>query len=330
MIGIVLCAVLCLAYVNGANDNFKGVATLYGSGTTSYRKALGWATVTTLCGSLLTLVLAAGMVKTFSAKGLVPDAIASSPSFLAAAALGGMATVLFATLVGLPVSTTHALTGALIGAGFVAASQAVNLRVLGKNFFLPLLISPLLSMTLCLVLYPLGRCLGRFFAIDRPILATAAPEEAATPSGLDVMHFLSAGAVSFARGLNDTPKIFALLLTAKAAGTLWGLGMVGTAMAVGGLLNARKVAETLSHKITRLNAGQGLVANLTTAILVLGASRLGLPVSTTHVATGGLFGIGVVTGTARARTILTILLAWVTTLPLGAALGALAYLALRG
>ena len=315
MIGIVLCAVLCLAYVNGANDNFKGVATLYGSGTTSYRKALAWATVTTLCGSLLTLVLAAGMVKTFSAKGLVPDAIAISPGFLAAAALGGMATVLCATLGGLPVSTTHALTGALIGAGFVAAPHAVNLRVLGKNFFPPLLISPILLMTLCLVLYPVGRALGRFFDT--------------APGGLDVMHFLSAGAVSFARGLNDTPKIFALLLTAKAAGTATGLGMVGVAMAVGGLLNARKVAETLSHKITSLNAGQGLVANLTTALLVLGASRLGLPVSTTHVATGGLFGIGVVTGTARAPMILTILLAWVTTLPLGAALGALSYYVLR-
>lgn len=75
---ILLLIVLFLAWSNGANDNFKGVATLYGSGTASYRKALAWATVTTLAGSLLTLVLAAGLVKTFSAKGLVPDLVASS------------------------------------------------------------------------------------------------------------------------------------------------------------------------------------------------------------------------------------------------------------
>jgi PiT family inorganic phosphate transporter len=61
--------------------------------------------------------------------------------------------------------------------------------------------------------------------------------------------------------------------------------------------------------------------------MVLGASRLGLPVSTTHVSVGALFGIGTVTGTARAKTILSILLAWITTLPLGAAVAALVYLA---
>jgi PiT family inorganic phosphate transporter len=99
-------------------------------------------------------------------------------------------------------------------------------------------------------------------------------------------------------------------------------------MAVGGLLGARRVAETLSRKIVHLNAGQGFVANLIAAVLVIGASRVGLPVSTTHVSTGGLFGIGMVTGTARWKTITTILLAWVTTLPLAAIFGAAAMRAL--
>src|SRR6185436_11385527 len=65
-------AVVFLAYTNGANDNFKGVATLFGSGTAKYRTALAWATVTTLAGSLLALYLAAGLVDAFSGKGLVP------------------------------------------------------------------------------------------------------------------------------------------------------------------------------------------------------------------------------------------------------------------
>jgi PiT family inorganic phosphate transporter len=85
----------------------------------------------------------------------------------------------------------------------------------------------------------------------------------------------------------------------------------------------------MSNKITRMNPGQGFTANLVTALLVAGASRLGLPVSTTHVSVGALFGIGVVNGTARAKMILTILLAWVTTLPLGAALAALSYVILQ-
>ena len=78
-----------------------------------------------------------------------------------------------------------------------------------------------------------------------------------------------------------------------------------------------------------MNPGQGFTANLVTAVLVAGASRLGLPVSTTHVAVGSLFGIGVVNGTARSRTVLTILLAWLTTLPVAGLLSATLYLVLR-
>jgi PiT family inorganic phosphate transporter len=146
---------------------------------------------------------------------------------------------------------------------------------------------------------------------------------------IDALHFISAGAVCFARGLNDTPKIVALLIGAKALGAIVGLPLVGLAMAVGGVLGARRVAETMAKKITPLNAGQGFIASMTTAGLVIAASRFGLPVSTTHVATGSIFGIGAATRQARARTVVAILTAWVTTLPLGAALGAASFIALR-
>jgi PiT family inorganic phosphate transporter len=78
----------------------------------------------------------------------------------------------------------------------------------------------------------------------------------------------------------------------------------------------------MSRRITPLNHGQGLTANLVTAGLVLGASHLGLPVSTTHVVNGAIFGIGIVNGKRNWRTIGHILLAWISTLPLGLALGA--------
>jgi PiT family inorganic phosphate transporter len=96
-------------------------------------------------------------------------------------------------------------------------------------------------------------------------------------------------------------------------------------MALGGLIQSRRVAETLSRGITALNHGQGLIANLVTAGLVLGASHLGLPVSTTHVSTGAIFGIGAVSGQRNWRTIAHILLTWIVTLPLGLALGAGVY-----
>src|SRR5688500_13847943 len=108
---VILIGVLLLAFSNGANDNFKGVSTLFGSGTTNYRRALIWATVTTLAGSLLALGVARGLVQTFTGKGLVADRVTSEPAFLTAVSLGAALTVLLATRLGLPVSTTHALTG---------------------------------------------------------------------------------------------------------------------------------------------------------------------------------------------------------------------------
>jgi PiT family inorganic phosphate transporter len=100
---------------------------------------------------------------------------------------------------------------------------------------------------------------------------------------------------------------------------------VAVVMAIGGLLNARKVAETMSRKITAMNHGQGFTANLTTAILVVFASLFGLPVSTTHVSVGSLFGIGLTTGKANLRVMNAIVLSWLLTLPCAAILAGFVY-----
>ena len=134
---LIILATLFVAYTNGANDNFKGVATLFGSGTSDYRKALAWATVTTLAGSLTAFFFATKLVKTFSGKGLVPDALAATPEFLLAVALGASVTILLATVTGIPISTTHSLTGALVGAGLVAIGTGLGFSTLGRNFLFP-------------------------------------------------------------------------------------------------------------------------------------------------------------------------------------------------
>lgn len=141
---------------------------------------------------------------------------------------------------------------------------------------------------------------------------------------LDRLHYLSSGMVCYARGLNDTPKIAAVLLLAKLSG-FGSTALVGLAIAAGGVFSARKVAETMSQKITSMNHGQGFAANLVTGLIVIGASRLGLPVSTTHVSCGSLFGIGAVTGQGHRSMIGKILGAWVITLPVAAVWGAIGY-----
>lgn len=361
---------LFLAYANGANDNFKGVATLYGSGTTSYSRALIWGTATTALGSLCALLLARGLLASFSGKGLVPPAVVADPSFAMSVGFAAAGTVFLATRFGFPISTTHALLGGLIGAGLVASPAGVSFDRLQGAFLIPLLVSPVIAAFLALVAYPPLRFLRRRWGIEpetciciegetvavvpgaRSIAQALAMTSIDMPSvhvelatcrvryrgtifgfsariGLDAAHFLSAGAASFARGLNDTPKIAALLLAGQAVAPGLSLLAVGGAMALGGLISARRVAHTMSHGITDMNPGQGFVANAVTSGLVIIASRLGVPVSTTHVSCGSLFGIGTITRQAKWKNLGQILLAWIITLPLAAGLGTLAFLALR-
>ena len=358
-------AVAFLAYSNGANDNFKGVASLFGSRTTTYRTAISWATVTTFAGSVCSIFLAQSLLKKFSGRGLVPDALVGSEHFLLAVALGAGFTVILATRFGFPISTTHGLTGAIVGSGLVAVGGQVAFGVLGKAFLLPLMLSPLLAVLLGALLYlafRFGRlrlgitkesciCIGteqRVIPLPQPAsvlavqradaLSLAVDSEAHCSERyagaflgincqrtMDAAHFVSSGIVSFARGLNDTPKMAALLLVVQAFDFRFGLVIVAVAIAIGGVLNARRVAETMSHKITAMNHGQGFSANLATGILVILASAFGLPVSTTHVSVGALFGIGLTTRQADSRVMSGILLSWLLTLPCAAALSGAAY-----
>ena len=104
---------------------------------------------------------------------------------------------------------------------------------------------------------------------------------------------------------------------------------IGIVIAIGGMLDAKKVAETLGKKVTSMTPGQGFAANLVTAILVTTASFHILPVSTTHVSVGSLLGMGASTKQAKWRKVIEILLAWITTVPCGAILAAVAYIILR-
>ena len=365
-LALLFLATCFLAYSNGANDNFKGVASLFGSRTCNYRTAISWATVTTFAGSIMSIFLTQTLLKKFGGKGILPDHFAGSEYFLLAVAIGTGLTVIAATVTGFPISTTHALTGAIIGCGVVAVGSQVNMAALGKGFVLPLLLSPVLAMVIAALLYlifhgariALGLkkewclCIGKeecIIAMPQPtsplaLRAVSLPTHLTvdemencreryggnflgftSQQFVDAAHFLSGGTVSFARGLNDTPKIVALLLLWKALDIRWGFAAVALTMAIGGLLNARKVAETMSGKITTMNHGQGFTANLTTAILIVLASLFGLPVSTTHVSVGSLFGIGLTTGKANPQVASAIIFSWLITLPCAAILGGLIY-----
>ena len=361
-----------LAYANGANDNFKGVATLFGSGTTDYRVALCWATAMTFVGSLVALALASELLQTFSGRGLVPESVLLIKQFPMAVAGAAAFTVWLATRLGLPVSTTHAIMGALVGAGLAASPTQINFLGLGSNFFLPLLLSPLLALGGVMLLCPAFQWIRTRLGVQKEICVCVGTEVMARfPAGtattraiaaaalavpavkiaeesrcreqyagtfvgvnaktvLDAAHFASAGAVCFARAVNDTPKIAAILLAGQALSLNFVIAAVALAMAFGGLVSSRRVADTMAHRVTAMNAGQGFTANLVTSALVLLASKFGLAVSTTHVSCGALFGTGVVNGQARWKTIAGIIAAWIVTLPVAAASAGLGFFILGG
>jgi inorganic phosphate transporter, PiT family len=363
---IITGATLFVAYANGANDNFKGVATLFGSGTTEYRNALIWATITTLAGSVAAFFLATELIAIFQGNGLVPRELSVSEPFVAAVVLSAAVTVMLATKLGMPISTTHSLTGALCGSGLVALGFDLGFKALAVNFFLPLLLSPLCAVAIASFGFPLlnrlvqrgglnqENCLcietlapsmvtpeGVFYETAPGLRVIMDREAVCTQPGsptilgingqtlLDASHFLSAGAVSFARGLNDTPKIVALSMVAGALDLRLSTLLIAAMIALGGLFNARAVAQTVSKRITGMEPVHGLWANLVTSLLVIFASKWGMPVSTTHVSCGALFGIGIANGQARWQVIRTILMAWLLTLPLAALLSAAIFLWFR-
>ena len=353
-----LVAVFVLAFANGANDNAKPVATLVGSGLAGPRRALLFGTLATFAGCLLAIILGRALIGSFSSKGLVGAEVAESLPFLLSVTCGAAATVLLATRVGLPISTTHALIGAIVGAGVVRGS--VDFGVLGAAFLLPLLTSPLIAVALTALLYPLAHRARTALGVTRDscvCIGTTLVPTSLVPTGdatvtarvvaavghegvcrdayaghvlgfgvqraATAMHWLSALGVSFGRGLQDGAKIAGIaLLVGVAFPPLWVAGAIAVAMAAGGLLAARRVEHTMAHRITRMNDGQALLGNVLSAGIIFGATALGAPVSTTHVTTGALMGVRAHADKPRESWLGRILLSWAGTLPLSAAIAA--------
>jgi PiT family inorganic phosphate transporter len=346
---------LGVAFANGANDVSKGIATLVGAGLATERRAILWGTGWTLLGVAAALLFARALVETFSGRGILlhPPSGLLWPASVAAGVIGWLA---LATRVGMPVSTTHALVGAILGAGMVAGGPAGVLwtGALAKAG-LPLLVSPFLSLALVFGLLPAATTafrraskycvcveqhdlvlaasvpaeLGLAGRELRVIAAADCPPRVLTRVNLlDSMHWLSAGFISFARGLNDAPKILALGLAGAAGlgvepGAL--LGLVAVAMGAGSWYSGRRVTGTLATKVTPMSGPEALTANAVTSLLVGAASSFGLPVSTTHVSAGAVMAVGLHRRQLHAKLVREILLAWLVTVPVAGLLAAAAY-----
>lgn len=307
-----------LAYENGGNDISKSVATLISGGVTNYRTAILTGSVATLLGGITSLWLGRQMVKLFSS-GLLDGT--NFPSSIAQATLvGAILWVAIATKISMPVSTTHAITGAIIGAGVLSLGvNHIKWAALNSKVVIPLLASPVISIIVAYIFWGIIMRLpeGRY---------------------LRSVHFLSSMFATFARAVNDTPKIVALgFFITATTGLDWSMitplfFITAIAMALGSYVKGLPVTRLLAEKVTKMDDREALGANLTTAILVSTASKLALPVSTTHVISSAIIGFGLRKGSASIswRVVSDMALSWVVTLPVAGIFAAILYFIIRG
>jgi PiT family inorganic phosphate transporter len=356
--------VLAAAWANGANDVSKGVGTLVGSGLATYRRAIVWGAVWTVAGGLAAVVVSSGLVETFRT-GLLLEAPAALDRFLLAVAIGVFMWVIVASCTGLPVSTTHAMAGAILGAGLTASGvQAIRWPLVATSVALPLALSPFAAAGVSYLLHAatagwLSRAAGYCVCLERhriglvPVgCAHRASSEAPPAPGVvidrntacdrdsvvsgvrltDGAHWATSAALSFARGMNDNPKIIALGVgsAASAGSGITPVFVAGAlAMGAGSWLYGRRVTNTLAEEVAAIDPLEGLSASFVASVLVLAASVAVLPVSTTHVATGAIVGAGLRSGARAVRwdTVRTVALAWLVTLPVAGAGATAAWLA---
>ncbi len=352
--GLVL--VLLLAWSNGANDISKGIATLVGNGSAHARAAVLWGTLCTTLGGLVALLWGAALIKTFSS-AFLDAGFNVDLRFIASTLVGAAGWVFLATRLGWPVSTTHALLGGVVGAVWAVAGFAgLEMDAVTRKALLPLLISPLIAIGLCAGLLLLARYLARRVPGWTPgcceqsewqqnpyVCEDTDEKEDEQQAKLSwrgkmwiVLHWFSSGLTSFARGLNDVPKIAAFLILIASlspalrqqlgSGSSGPIILVTLVMAAGSLLGGFRVLNVLAHRVVPLDASQGLTANVGTSMLVLLASPLGIPVSTTHVSTGSLLGVRWYDRVKpnEGDALKTILFAWLVTLPVAAGLAVVA------
>lgn len=219
----------------------------------------------------------------------------------------------------MPVSTTHSLLGAIVVCGAVAFGPAnIHWGKVAGRFVLPLLASPFIATVLAWALFAGVRAIFR----------------SCHDGACRICHWVSSMASCFARAFNDIPKIagvlsvYYLAVGEQVPARMLGIfAFLSVAAMLGALIGGLRVTETLAYRVTNMDHDEGLTANLTTGLLVITTALRGLPVSTTHVSSGAIIGMGLQEG-ARAvhwDTVRNMALAWIVTLPVSGLVSASIY-----
>ncbi len=320
-----LVAVLILAvafdYVNGFHDTANAIATSVATRALRPAHAILMAAAFNFIGAFAGTAVA----KTIGT-GLVDEAT-TTQVVVAAALVGAIAWNLITWRLGIPSSSSHALIGGLLGATFVAAGVA-SIKVAGflEKVVLPLVSSPVIGFVLAFVL--MVALFWIFRGADRRPLARRFRR----------LQLLSAGFMAFSHGSNDAQKTMGVITLALfAAGVIptvdvptWVILLAATAMSLGTAAGGWRIMATMGHRVVELEPIHGFAAETTAATVIITAAHLGMPVSTTHVISSAIMGVGTSKGAHGVRWGVArgILVAWVVTIPAAGLVGALAWFVL--
>lgn len=316
--GVIIFIALVFDFLNGMNDAANSVATIVSTRVLSPRLAVAWAAFFNLIAAFGFGVGVAKMI----GKGVVnPDVI--SLWFVLAVLVGAVLWTHVCTMMGLPISVSHALVGGIIGAGLAKGGVQV------------LILPGIIKIGLFIILSPLiGMTLGIFFSI-----VTAWVFKNWAPSSVDrffrIGQLVSSAMFSLGHGANDAQKTMGIIvMVLVAAGwqtdfsvPIWVILTCHIAIAMGTLLGGWKVIKTMGMRITKLRPVDGFCAEMAAAASIIGNSVAGIPVSTTHTITGGIIGVGSVHRLSAVRwgVAQNIVLAWVLTIPGSAVVSGLMY-----
>lgn len=318
LIGLIALA-LAFDFMNGLHDAANSIATIVSTRVLSPGMAVAWAA---FFNFIAFLFIGLHVAETIG-KGIVDPAIVD-PAVIFGALSGAILWNLLTWLFGIPSSSSHALVGGLVGAGMAKGGigAIVSSGVIKTSVFI--FAAPLLGMAMAILVVIVSSWLFK------PVPAALAD------TAFRRLQLLSSAAYSIGHGANDAQKTMGVItvllfstgyLHGEFHVPLWVILAAQTAMGLGTLMGGWRIVRTMGSKITRLTPHQGFCAETGGAIMLFGATAFGIPVSSTHVITGSIMGVGAARRASAVRwgVARKIVVAWIVTIPASATVAALAY-----
>lgn len=318
MIFTVIGLALLFDFINGFHDTANAIATSVSTRAIAPRNAILMAAVLNFLGAMYST----GVAKTIGGD-IVSSAMHVDEHVLIAALVSAVFWNLFTWKLALPSSSSHAMVGGVIGAVLVSTGVVgLNLNGIGK-IILSLILSPLIAI---ITGYFVMHLLYFLFGSSSPYIVNGRFKR---------MQIVSAAMMAFSHGSNDAQKSMGIITLALLSGgyisefevpTIVKL-LAATAMAIGTAMGGWSIIKTIGGKIFKLEPISGFAADLNSSIVIFTATLLHLPVSTTHVVSGSIMGVGTAKRLRAVRwgVAQQMLVAWVLTIPCTALIGSLVY-----